>query len=171
MTMSPARMRIAILIPLIYLISSCDEAKFSKSGERTSPSTTSLVDFVNGYVVANPPPASGEEPPDPSVIQDNYCGGSGDECKVWICHYPPGQIDNRHSVCVSVNALPAHVGRHGSEGEFDFIGPCEEGPVGPGDPPSLPPDHEADGDDHVDHEPVDHEPVDHDPVGHCLPRP
>ena len=39
--------------------------------------------------------------------------------KVPICHEPPGNLDNAHTISVSMNAVPAHLG-HGDE-----MGTCE----------------------------------------------
>jgi hypothetical protein len=47
------------------------------------------------------------------------------QCKVDICHIPPGNPDNAHTINVSVNAIPAHL-EHG-----DTLGECGSGgPVG-----------------------------------------
>ena len=40
--------------------------------------------------------------------------------KVKICHIPPGNPDNAHTIVVSQNAVPAHLA-HG-----DTLGPCED---------------------------------------------
>ena len=40
--------------------------------------------------------------------------------KITICHIPPGNPENAHSITISVNALNAHLA-HG-----DSIGDCEE---------------------------------------------
>ncbi len=45
----------------------------------------------------------------------NSCGGSG---KVDICHIPPGNPENQHTITVSVNAIRAHLA-HG-----DYLGEC-----------------------------------------------
>ena len=45
--------------------------------------------------------------------------------KVDICHIPPGNPDNAHTINVSVNAVPAHLA-HG-----DFLGACEAPPPPP----------------------------------------
>jgi hypothetical protein len=45
------------------------------------------------------------------------------EGKVDICHIPPGNPANAHTINVSVNAIPAHLA-HG-----DFLGSCEAPPV------------------------------------------
>lgn len=42
--------------------------------------------------------------------------------KVDICHIPPGNPDNAHTITVSVNAVDAHVAQHG-----DTIGECGTG--------------------------------------------
>jgi hypothetical protein len=45
--------------------------------------------------------------------------------KVTICHIPPGNPDNAHTIVVGAPAVPAHLA-HG-----DFLGSCEGGgPVG-----------------------------------------
>ena len=44
--------------------------------------------------------------------------------RVTICHIPPGNPENAHTITVSVNALPAHLA-HG-----DYCGPCEDEPFG-----------------------------------------
>lgn len=45
--------------------------------------------------------------------------------KVVICHIPPGNPDNQHTIVVDYHAVPAHLA-HG-----DFLGPCDGG-GGPG---------------------------------------
>ena len=36
--------------------------------------------------------------------------------KVTICHIPPGNPDNAHTITISINALPAHLAHGDSEG-------------------------------------------------------
>ena len=48
--------------------------------------------------------------------------------KVAICHYPPGNIAAAHTICISRNALPAHIGRHGNHGHYDRLGACNGDP-------------------------------------------
>jgi hypothetical protein len=55
-----------------------------------------------------------------STIPATYATGYDDDGKVTICHIPPGNPDNAHTIRVSVNALPAHLA-HG-----DTLGPCEK---------------------------------------------
>ena len=47
--------------------------------------------------------------------------GAGNEKKVDICHIPPGNPLNAHTINISVNAAETHVLQHG-----DYLGTCEE---------------------------------------------
>jgi hypothetical protein len=40
--------------------------------------------------------------------------------KVTICHIPPGNPENRHTITIGASAVAAHVAEHGDE-----IGPCQ----------------------------------------------
>jgi hypothetical protein len=42
--------------------------------------------------------------------------------KVYVCHLPPGNIANVQTICISVNAVPAHVPLHGG----DRLGSCDQ---------------------------------------------
>src|SRR5262245_20267152 len=57
--------------------------------------------------------------------------------KVLICHIPPGNPANAHTICVSEHAVPAHQSHHG-----DPVGECANEPNPPPDepPPQEPPD-------------------------------
>jgi hypothetical protein len=56
------------------------------------------------------------------------CGGGVQECppcgkklnKALVCHVPPGNPTNEHDICISPNAVPAHLSKH----EGDRCGPC-----------------------------------------------
>jgi|GEM_PF-2225369 len=54
--------------------------------------------------------------------------------KITICHIPPGNPANAHSITVSINALDAHLA-HG-----DFVGSCNGAPPPPPPPPTNPGD-------------------------------
>lgn len=45
------------------------------------------------------------------------------EEKVAICHVPPGNPDNAHTISIGASAVPKHVGKH----EGDTEGACEGG--------------------------------------------
>lgn len=51
----------------------------------------------------------------PADVQGTSCGAP----KVLICHYPPGNPDNAHTLCVSQNAVDTHQTQHG-----DTVGMC-----------------------------------------------
>ena len=65
---------------------------------------------------------------DPSInrnVDMHACAADNTE-KTTICHIPPGNPSNAHTICVGNAAVPAHVKNHG-----DPIGPCvNETPCG-----------------------------------------
>lgn len=55
----------------------------------------------------------------------------GDQKKTTICHIPPGNPANAHTLCIGNAAVPAHLDNHG-----DYLGACQnETPCPP--PPST----------------------------------
>jgi len=54
------------------------------------------------------------------------CGNRNN--KVLICHIPPGNPANAHTICVSPNAVPAHL--QGNNSHNDFLGDCFGGCLG-----------------------------------------
>ena len=68
--------------------------------------------------------------------------------KVLICHIPPGNPDNAHTICVSQHAVETHQSHHG-----DLVGACDDGGE---DPPE-------DEDPPQDDPPQDDPPEDEDP--------
>ena len=61
---------------------------------------------------------------------DLHACDPGSVKKTTICHIPPGNPANAHTICVGNAAVPAHLRNHG-----DSIGPCQvETPCPP--PPS-----------------------------------
>ena len=54
------------------------------------------------------------------------CGGSGNNVKFNVCHIPPGSPSNPQNICISVNALPAHL-TSGSNGHNNcYLGLCDQ---------------------------------------------
>ncbi len=47
----------------------------------------------------------------------------GNNNKVLLCHVPPGNPANAHTICISPNAVAAHLENH----EGDHCGPCDDG--------------------------------------------
>lgn len=59
--------------------------------------------------------------------EDNAMGAKSK--KVLICHYPPGNAAARHEICISRQALKAHLSHgHSHEGHMDHLGSCDEEP-------------------------------------------
>lgn len=54
------------------------------------------------------------------------CGNNNQ--KVLICHIPPGNPANAHTICVSPNAVNAHL--NGNNSHNDFLGDCFSGCLG-----------------------------------------
>lgn len=50
--------------------------------------------------------------------------------KVLVCHIPPGNPENAHTICVSHHAVDPHQTHHG-----DLIGACVDGDPPPEEPP------------------------------------
>ena len=55
--------------------------------------------------------------------------------KVLICHIPPGNPDNAHTICVGAPAVEPHQERHG-----DSVGACDDGAEEPPPPEEMPPE-------------------------------
>ena len=54
---------------------------------------------------------------------------SDDEAKVYLCHFPKGNPEERHTICIGVPAIKAHLDHQASpdiEGTKDFLGRCED---------------------------------------------
>jgi hypothetical protein len=99
-----------ILFSLVMCIAAC--------GVNTGDSSVYLTGTEQGYITG----ANGQK----------TCAGH----KVLICHIPPGNPANAHTICVDHNAVQPHVQQHG-----DTIGACASEPnPPPNDPPPPPPD-------------------------------
>lgn len=62
------------------------------------------------------------------VLEAYACDDNGK--KVLICHYPPGNAAARHEICISRNALQAHLNHnHAGSQHKDHMGPCDQEPV------------------------------------------
>ncbi|MCH8851070.1 MAG: hypothetical protein IID41_00295 [Planctomycetes bacterium] len=60
------------------------------------------------------------------------CGNNGD--KVLLCHVPPGNPGNEHTICIRPNAVDAHLAQHPG----DHCGPCDRAvAAGLGDLPAM----------------------------------
>jgi hypothetical protein len=106
--------------------------------------TIYLVSILFGTACAT------ESNSDPSVYltgtEESYVTNAqtgAKEClghKQLICHIPPGNPGNAHTICVGKPAVDPHVAHHG-----DGIGACATEPTDPpSDPPSNPEDPSGD---------------------------
>ncbi|MCB0366208.1 MAG: hypothetical protein H6624_07935 [Bdellovibrionaceae bacterium] len=134
-----ARTSTLLLFLISWTLISCDDASFSKAGEKDSPAQVFVVDIVDEQNEFTPEEQQHIE----ETVEENKCGEDDEGKKVDICHFPPGNPENYHTVCVSIRALGAHIGRHGHEGERDYVGKCGQPVQGDDDD-----DHEGDDDDH-----------------------
>jgi hypothetical protein len=87
--------------------------------------------------------------------------------KVLICHIPPGNPDNAHTICVGAAAVKAHERNHGDpvgacEGEGDGDEGDEGDDVGEGEDPGDGGDGDGDGDG-GDEDPPSEDPPSEDP--------
>jgi hypothetical protein len=73
---------------------------------------TSSVNQADSMDDANPGPACVVGQPDPRACDP------ADTFKTTVCHIPPGNPANEHTICVGNAAVPAHMA-HG-----DFLGSC-----------------------------------------------
>ncbi len=65
--------------------------------------------FTNGFTYV--------EPPAPPPVDENTCKKGK---KVTVCHLPPGNVENEHTLCLPDEAIPAHLA-HG-----DYLGVCAD---------------------------------------------
>ncbi len=64
-------------------------------------------------------------------VVDVRCGNNGD--KVLVCHIPPGNEENLHTICIAPSAVPAHLAHGDYLGECGYL-PCQDIPEIIGDP-------------------------------------
>lgn len=60
------------------------------------------------------------------------CTPAEETHKTTICHIPPGNPANAHTLCIGNQAVPAHLDNHG-----DYLGPCKTEQPCPPPPPAA----------------------------------
>lgn len=118
--------KITLAVGLVALATGCSEAKFestsSSSSAKTSSASSSESDTTLDEVIED-----GQiDPSEDALLNRNRCGNNRGDKKVNICHLPGGNIANAKTLCVSRNALGAHIGNHGDGESVDYIGKCEK---------------------------------------------
>jgi len=89
------------------------------TGETTQDITVCPTVATVFSVVADASACLSEEESSVTVfVADSLCGNNND--KVVVCHIPPGDPSNAHEICISANAVLAHLA-HG-----DKLGPCAD---------------------------------------------
>jgi hypothetical protein len=90
-------------------------------------STSAVTTFVAGPSKADKAKKAGKPAVQGSNVTTSARGNQSSSArnqyqeKVVICHIPPGEPENAHTISVSPNAVPAHLA-HG-----DTLGPCPNG--------------------------------------------
>jgi hypothetical protein len=67
-----------------------------------------------------PPPPPGDDDDDDDDCDDSLCPNWCQGGKTTICHVPPGNPDNAHTITIGNSAVEAHFRNHD-----DYCGPCK----------------------------------------------
>jgi hypothetical protein len=62
-------------------------------------------------------------------LSDAICTGTGNNAKYNVCHIPPGNPSNPQNICISKNALPAHLVGGGQGHNNCYLGLCSPNTV------------------------------------------
>lgn len=92
----------------------CDNGCYGVSPSANTTYTVSVTDG-NGCTVT--------DQIDVQVIDVVAACPTNGQPKVQICHVPPGNPNNEHNICVSPNAVPAHLAGGNGHGTC-YLGPC-----------------------------------------------
>lgn len=117
---------------LALATSGCGKAEFSSSDGSLSnkSAAVSLEDAAEHPVLVD------------DFDDDGACNPAKSH-KVLVCHVPPGNPANRHTICIGKPALQAHLRLHIAHSDpnvRDTIGPCPGDDDGPGEPVDDPAD-------------------------------
>lgn len=121
---------------IAVLAVSCGKSNFSSDQANQNLTSDSEKVKVSQVVDDGVPKPQEEQDRIDTAIRISKCDES--EKKIYICHYPTGNIENSHTICISTKALKAHIGVHGSGDDLDYVGKCDEagssdGSESPGD--------------------------------------
>ncbi|MGE0761889.1 MAG: hypothetical protein AB7N80_01295 [Bdellovibrionales bacterium] len=117
--MKPSLLTSVFALGLLVFIVGCSDTEFSSTSSASAKSVQEGQPTVEEIV------DDGEIDPEEGELLDRAeCGLNRRDKKVNICHVPSGNIANSHTLCVSRNALAAHIGRHGEGDDVDYIGKC-----------------------------------------------
>jgi len=116
-------------------ISGCGKTAFSSVGDSEKASQAAAPTLEEAAV-------------DPELTEKPHynCGDPlKQDHKVLVCHVPPGNPDNRHTICIGKPALKAHLRLHVAHGDPDVrdtLGACpgDDGAEEPVEDPADPTD-------------------------------
>src|SRR5258708_987091 len=60
----------------------------------------------------------------PLALNSDLAAYSCGAHNVQICHFPPGNPDNRHTLCIGIPAVAHHLSEHQRDTYGDYLGPC-----------------------------------------------
>jgi len=95
-------------------------------GTHTDATTVSFTTFLSSFVPAVSS-VKHQSSPSISLIQHTDCAKGPKTImistpnKVEVCHIPPGNPSNKHTISISLSAVETHIAKHG-----DFIGRCPD---------------------------------------------
>lgn len=139
------KVRVADIVfcSIAVLAVSCGKSNFSSDQPNQNLTSDSEKVKVSQVVDDGVPKPQEEQDRIDTAIRNSKCDES--EKKIYICHYPAGNIENSHTLCISTKALKAHVGVHGSGDDLDYVGKCDQAESSDG---SEPPGDDSDYDDY-----------------------
>jgi len=115
-----------------------DDGEGGKSPNAPTCTGSSVVESATTHILLKLHGAGGSGASAPFVADGGVGGGNGaGETKVTICHIPPGNPANEHTITVGAPAVPAHLA-HG-----DYVGACTNSTTPP--PSACPPSDGNDG--------------------------
>jgi hypothetical protein len=131
----PFEIRLAVFFVLVLLLAGCSPAVYSTS----TPAPGSIAGNNNGAGGigggddglttgdgggTTPQPNLEEGIDDPSLLDEHPCS-SGSGKGVLVCHLPPGNPAEFHTICIPQQALKAHIDEpHGDQP--DILGDCRD---------------------------------------------
>ena len=111
--------RIIMGIAIAALLPACGTSTSNTSEKATDTTGASDMFDMTGTSKASGP-ALTKLCTHPELVEDYACGNNGK--KVLVCHVPKGNPENKHTICISYNAVKAHL-KHGDE--MDYLGSCD----------------------------------------------
>jgi hypothetical protein len=97
-------------------LAACGSGSSSGSGASSGGSS----DGTSNQVLISERPQLSAMESDPAVADPYACGTAG----VLICHLPPGNPANRHSLCIGAPAVAHHIAEHHRGDLGDYLGAC-----------------------------------------------